>query len=349
MGVLNRRDVFTSKFPTALIIDSSNRAFFVPIKKVLGGNYFLVELEKQLYAFKLDGSRILTYRHKLSKTFNLYIYSTDHYLPISPNTNELSDILKTHNLPKINNHLLTFFRFLSLKETKKEDFTPHDVTEFVSKLKDDSDPVVQNLVTYLDSLGITQIVTPLRKISEFLESDLLTTDSKFLGNIVLTLTGLDYEHKKVTNTPITGKTPFVKFLAVMMGIGLVIGLLYFGYEQGVFDRLLDSVPSLDSSSNLLTGSGSESESELILQKYPDPLDLKIAIDNGEIDYDSLPQDIQNLIDGVELPDVISEPAPESTPEPAPESTPKNESTIPDEKSPNEEAISTIKETLRSFN
>ena len=45
----------------------------------------------------------------------------------------------------------------------------------------------------------------------------------------------------------------------------------------------------------------------IMEKYPTPESLKAAIDRGDVVYNTLPDDIKKLVDGVKV--VTSEPAP----------------------------------------
>ena len=71
MGVLHGRDIYSSKWITAEISDASNRVHYVPIKHTLG-DYFLADILGDVYAFKIDGSRILQYRETLVKTCLLY-------------------------------------------------------------------------------------------------------------------------------------------------------------------------------------------------------------------------------------------------------------------------------------
>ena len=70
MGVLHGRDLLSSKWITAIISDSSHRVHFVPIKHVIG-DYFITDIDGDVYAFKIDGRRILQYRESMVKTFRI--------------------------------------------------------------------------------------------------------------------------------------------------------------------------------------------------------------------------------------------------------------------------------------
>lgn len=239
MGVLTHKDIYSSKFITADITDSSHRVFYVPIKFVLG-DYFLAKIEGQLYCFRLLGERIFTYRHNLIKSFRKVYYNTEHYNPLSPaDMTELENILKENYLPNVDRNMHKTFKILGHKETK--DFKEHDLEALIEDLlkhKDEYPQEVNNMKVFLDNLGTKKIVSPVKKISEFIEGDLIATDPKFLGSVVNAVNLVETEHKKVTNTPITGKTPWMKMILIFMMIGMGAGLLYYGYSSGAFNQLI---------------------------------------------------------------------------------------------------------------
>ena len=87
MAIWNSKDFLSTKYTTAIIFDKGNRAFSVEIKNTID-DYFMVTISRQLYVFKLDGTRIYTWRHLGRKTCRFYLYTIDHYLPMSPNDNK---------------------------------------------------------------------------------------------------------------------------------------------------------------------------------------------------------------------------------------------------------------------
>ena len=147
------------------------------------------------------------------------------------------------------------------------------------------------------------IVTPVRKITDYLEGDLLATDPQFLGTTISSYQRTDVEHKKVTNYPVGAKSAWIKWIAIFALVGMIAAIIYIAYDQGVFDSLTGMFGSFQ-----LQGGGPSflqpnqpSASENIMSKYPTPEALKAAIDRGEVDYNSLPPDIKKLVDGVKLP------------------------------------------------
>jgi len=321
MGVLHGRDLFSPKWITAIISDSSNRVHFVPIKHVLG-DYFLTELDRQMYAFKIDGRRILQYREGGVRTVRILQYDIKHYLPLSSDSKELEIVLEANQLPKVDSMLAGIFKILGKKE--KEPFTPHKLTDLVAQISEynqsskvgaitpfEDNPYSKaalNMINYLDHLDVDQIVTPLRGVSEFINEDLVSTDPGFMGTVVAAYQRTDLEHKKVTNTPITSKQAWLKFMLIFMGIGLVGFVGYFAYENGWLD-------SMGGFTDVAGGIGKMSDSELIT-KYPDSASLKAAVDSGEISYDQLSPAAQKIYD--EAPDVLPPPPP---PEPVEEPEP----------------------------
>ena len=187
-------------------------------------------------------------------------------------------------------------------EDQKE-FTPHKLKDLIGKISKKEDQYaeqVKNITNFLESLNVDEIVTPVKRVSEFLEDDLMETDAKFLGTIVSTFQRTDIEHRKVTNTPLTGKIAWMKFMAVaiiMLGIGAVAWIMY---DSGTFESGF-TIPGFDSFSDSLTGAV-EDPIKKWTEKYT-PEELKAAIDRGEVDYDDLPKLLRDTVDSVKLPEV----------------------------------------------
>ena len=311
MGILNGRHVFTQKFITAIIIDESNRAFFVPVKNPIG-DYFLAKINNQTYAFKIN-HHIYTYRHTLAKSFQFTIYHTTHYEPIADLTDSIKQLCEITRTARMNKPFAHFIKFLSSREPtlkKGEDFKPHDlleVVEVLTKRKDsekDPSPELINLITFIQELPFNTIVTPVQPISDFIEDTLKATDPKFMGSIAAALTATDFEHRKTSNTPVNAKKPMMKL--IMVGILLSIGAVFLivAYQEGL---LTDLIPGGFTDGLSLDGFSPPeppSESDLLYQQYPDPLDLKRAVDNGDIPILSLPQDIQELLANIGDSEVI---------------------------------------------
>jgi len=302
MGILSHKDIFNAKWITAEITDASNRIWYVPIKNPLG-DYFLADIDNQIYCFKIDGARVKTYRHTLIKSFRILQYDTNHYLPVSAGDNKaLEDVLKKNSLPRVNLMLFNILKVLGKMENQDE-FTPHRLKDLISKISKKEDQYaeqVKNITNFLESLNVDEIVTPVKKVSEFLEDDLMETDAKFLGTIVSTFQRTDIEHRKVTNTPLTGKVAWMKFIAVAIVMMAIIAVAWILYDSGTFDSGF-SIPGFDPSS-LGFGEPVEDPLKVWTEKYT-PEELKAAIDRGEVNYDDLPKVIRDTVDSVKLPEV----------------------------------------------
>jgi len=296
MGVLSGKDIFNSKWITAVITDSSSRLFFVPIKKTLG-DYFVTELEGQEYVFKLDGSRLKTWRSTAAKSFRVLFYDTSHYAPIhAANNKELERILQLNSLKKVDYKLFNVFILLGHRE--KKDFTVHKLQELVDELTEEENEYaesVQNMKAYLDNLKVTEIVTPLRNISEFIEDDLITTDPKFLGTVISSYQRTDTEHKKITNSPVNAKIAWMKIIGIIAMIVAIVAVGYIVWSSGMLNNI---VPTFTTPGN---------SSDELMKKYPTPEALKAAVDRGEVDYNKLPPDMKRLVDNVKLPTVTPTP------------------------------------------
>ena len=295
MGVLHGRDLLSSKWITAIISDASHRVHFVPIKHVIG-DYFITDIDGDVYAFKIDGRRILQYRESMVKTFRILQYDITHHLPLSSESKELEIILELNKLPKVDGMLANIFKILGSKE--RGVFQSHKLSELIDRIsgykqteknelneKYARDAI--NMIQYLDHLDVREIVTPLKKISEFIQEDLIATDPKFMGTVVASYQRTDTEHKQVTNNHIATKQAWIKFLAIFMGIGLVAAVAFFVYDGGYLDSMMGgmSMPTMG-----------QLDATMIMNKYPDAESLRIAVDSGEVDYDKLSSVAQNIVD-----------------------------------------------------
>lgn len=309
MGVLHGRDLLSSKWITAVISDASNRVHFIPIKHTIG-DYFVCDIDEETYAFRIDGSRILQWRESMVKTFRIIQYDVSHYLPLTAKVKELEMILQANHLPKVDGMLASIFKILGAKE--KKPFEPHKLTDLVARIADyetkskvsgiqpdqNFSKQAMNMINYLDHLNIEEIVTPLKKVSEFIQDDLITTDPKFMGTVVSSYQRTDMEHKKVTNTPIKSKQAWMKFMLIFMGIGLVGFVGFYVYDSGMLEGGLGGfMPGMS------LGTIPDAE---IMASYPDAMSLKAAVESGAVDYNRLSPFAQNMVDTA--PDV--EPVPE---------------------------------------
>jgi hypothetical protein len=296
MGVLHGRDLLSPKWITAIISDASHRVHFVPIKHTIG-DYFITDIDGDVYAFKIDGRRILQYRESMVKTFRILQYDITHHLPLSSDGKELEIILELNKLPKVDGMLANIFKILGSKE--RDDFVSHKLSELIDKIQGYEKVQAQtelneryskeamNMINYLDHLDVREIVTPLKKVSEFIQEDLIATDPKFMGTVVSSYQRTDMEHKKVTNTPIASKQAWIKFVAIFMAIGMVGAIGYIVYDGGHLDSMLGgmSVPTLG-----------QIDDQTVMSKYPDAESLRIAVDSGEVDYDKLSSVAQSIVD-----------------------------------------------------
>lgn len=296
MGVLHGRDMLSPKWITAIISDASHRVHFVAIKHTIG-DYFITDIDGDVYAFKIDGRRILQYRESMVKTFRILQYDISHYLPLSSESKELEIILELNSLPKVDGMLANIFKILGAKE--RDDFVSHKLSELIDRihgyekvearneLNERYSKEAMNMINYLDHLNIKEIVTPLKKVSEFIQEDLIATDPKFMGTVVASYQRTDMEHKKVTNTPIASKQAWLKFMVIFMGIGMVGAIGFVIYDGGYLDQMMGgmSVPTLGQIGD-----------DVIMSKYPDAESLRVAVDNGDVNYDKLSSVAQSIVD-----------------------------------------------------
>lgn len=308
MGVLSGKDIFSSKWVTAVIFDSGGNAHFIPIKNVLG-DYFVTDINKKIYVFEIVDSRIKTYRQTLVRSFRFFVYDTTHSRPISPENNqELDDVLRKNNLPKMNMTLFNILKALGRKE--KKDFTPFELKGLIEEVSNNQGQYSEqalNLINYLKNLNINQIVTPVKAVTEFIEDDLLATKPGFLGDILSVFQRADVENKKITNTPITGKIAWMKWLLII-GFIVIIGLIiYIANENGWFDPILNAGDAFKGIQGINFGGPPGSTDADFAAKYPTPEAAKAALDRGELHESQIPPSMRELVKNVKTPEAIPTP------------------------------------------
>ena len=305
------RTIFSSKYTTAVISDSSNKIYLVPIKHTIG-DYFVTELNKTTHVFKIVGSQIKHFHGWKKNVFSLIFYDTRHYKPLNPKSDELEKVLKENSLPKVNSTLAKVFKALGSQE--KKDFEKHTITELIKQLNDlkqnkqkqsaaikrgyDYDDKSANVINFLKSLGTEEIVTPLKSISEYIQDDLITTEPAFMGSIISNYQRVDVEHKIISNAASLGKISWVRIalFATLIGAAVMIGVLM--YDMGMFSsgsNPLDNFFGISSSG----GAGLNLSDDAAVQRaYPTPESLKSAIDSGAVDYNKLSPNIRGMIDSL---------------------------------------------------
>lgn len=296
MGIFSSKDVYSAKYTTA-DIQSTDRVWFVPVKYLIG-NLFITELDGLLYCFEMDGTRIKTYRHLGIKSFRKIYYTIEHNHPINAGkVKELEIILKKNSLPNVSNNLFNVFKNLKNKEKNlkpDESFTPHIISKMIEEIEkrpNRNPEIADNLKQFCENLGTEEIVTPIKPITEFLEHDFKATNPQYMGNVMNAANLNDKMRKKITNMPETGKTPWLKMMAILMLVGIVGGLAYYAYSSGAFSHMIPQI-----------GGTAAPTQKTIMEQYPDPIKLKQAIIDGKVKYNDLPPDVQKMVDSTKIPE-----------------------------------------------
>src|SRR3989304_2717644 len=303
MGVFHSVESITFYTEDRTFLAGSNKSYFERIKYSLG-DYFPVVINNLLYVFKIDGSRILTYRETLSKAFRVLIYTTSHFLPVSAEQKELELVLHNNNLPRVEGNLYSIMKILGKKE--KDPFQPHNIKELLEEVaakEDEYSVETRNLITFLDHLKVDMIVTPVRRLSDFLDGELLETDPKFYGTVTALQERADKGNKMITNAPMGPKIAWMKWIAVMALVGLVLAVVYMAYDNGWFDPIMNAGDAFKGF-NLQPGTGSDAE---FAQKYPTPEAAKAALDRGELHESQIPPAMRELVKNVKTPEAIPTP------------------------------------------
>jgi len=363
MAILNGRDLLSAKYTTAEISDANDQVHYVPIKNMIG-DYFVAELNGQLFAFTMKGARILTHRKTATKSFRVVQFDTSHYSSIKPETKALEIVLKKNALHPVDRMLHdvlrvlgrrekeTFGKFLvgnqsfdteveandyldSLNDEDKKittvDEDGHEVTEML-KVKWDVHDIddlirifrskegefpkqVQQMKQYLDELDVKQVVTPVRKITDFIQKDLIATSPSYLGGLLLNYHRVNGELRKLTNSPEKPTGSFMKIAVIGLIIGMGVFAVAFMANEGYFDGVMEFTDNLGTIQEGFKGIPSPTQGiqrggataggaidysdDGIMASYPEPCKLKEDVNNGIVDYNKLSTFVQDMVDDLE--------------------------------------------------
>ena len=337
MGVFGHNDLFSRKYTTAVIRDSQDRGYFIHLKTDLDG-YFITKLNNTFYAFSLDNARYITHRNFGIKTFKWVDFDTTHYLPIQfDKLEELKLFLVKNSLPRMNMLQHIMIKTLGRKERKKEmesqrttkaslkakraegktdeviakEITIHDVNVLLQELaqrQTEFPEETANLINYIQGLDIDHIVTPCRKISEYIEDDLIATKPSFLGELIPRLSRLQGKHSEITNLPYGTKSAWMMKVMILGFVVVGIAMIAWMADAGYFNEITKLVPDTSQFKGVgdaFSGGGSSSSvvdkcSDQYLQDNYSPEQLKAALDNGSVTCKLSPT-LQSSVDGASLP------------------------------------------------
>jgi hypothetical protein len=219
--------------------------------------------------------------------------------------------LEKNNLPKVNRLTHNILRVLAKRE--KKEFSPHSIEDLIAQFGEQEGKFpdeVRNIKNFLEELDIDHIDTPVRKVTDFIQEDLVATSPSFLGEFIPRYQRLDAEHRKITNSPIKGRSGILKIAVIaILAVLIVVGVAY-ANEKGAFDGVLSftdnigaigegfkGIPSpTQGFQNPVTG-GVDYSDDSIMKRYT-PEQLRDAINDGSIDYNKLSGNMKTMVDSL---------------------------------------------------
>jgi|TARA_R110002126_G_scaffold1880_1_gene11192 hypothetical protein len=169
---------------------------------------------------------------------------------------------------------------------------------------------VREIKKYLSELDVRHIVTPLRRITDFIHDDLISTSPSFLGEAIARFQRLDGTLRSVTNVPVKPKTNISKYLMVALVIGIAIAGVYGLSASGALDGVFDFVDNLGTIQEGFkdTGLGSigtiqrsntggiDYSDATLMAKYPDCHAMTTDINAGLLDVNKLSTTMQGFVE-----------------------------------------------------
>ena len=288
MGVIHGRDLLSSKWPTAIVIDSVGAAHFFPIKNPIGDFFFAI-VNNELYCFNTR-TQPFSWRQTMARTFSFYVYFTDNYNPVTSELKGLEQIIVRNELPRLNMLFYKAMKHLVKKEKRKfEALEKKLLIEDLSKHKDANKErfaEYQSVIEYLEELPFDKIVTPVKRVTEWIDQTILAPDPAIMGAIKTSLELALNQNKEINHVEIKAKKGWAKIILMMCVIGMGIAIAWFVYDGGYLENL--------------GGSFGAVSDEQIKTKYPTCEALTNAVTTGEIKYDSLSKGSQAVYDSCKV-------------------------------------------------
>lgn len=311
MGGIKNRDLFSTKFLNA-IVNAGQRFFVLHVKQYLGNNFFLAKIERKYYLFKIDPARIKLYHHFGVQNVAKIDYELSNYNPIDEKQiADLENILNANSLSKVDRKMFKLFDILGRREKLNEDGTlkdPHKLDELLAEAKkyQGDDEAVLEIIEYMRHLDVKQIVTPVKRLSEFLYKDLKEPDPGFADQLLNRSIATDKENKRMTNIPVDGKSPLLKIVIILMLVGLIVGVIIYGFQTGQFH-----IPTIGGNfgggavqtftppgSSVPVVSGPLGPTTPVSQwaaAYPTPQSLESAVNSHQIACTQLPKEVKDMV------------------------------------------------------
>lgn len=288
MGVLHGRDLLSTKWPTAIIIDSVGAAHFFPIKNPIGDFFFAV-VNNEIYAFNTR-EQPFSWRQSMAKTFAFYVFFTDNYNPVTKELKELDTVLERNDIRKFSMMWYKVLKMFARGEKRK--FEAMEKLVLIEALSKDmkSNPKrhadYEELIDFLKDQPLDKIITPVRRCTDYLDETFLAPDPAIFGAIKTSLKMLLNENREVNHVEIKAKKGWMKIILLMCVIGMGVAIAWFIYDGGYLDNLGASIgPSFGGMSD-----------QQIMSNYPNCESLHAGVDSGKLKYDSLSPAVKKIYD-----------------------------------------------------
>jgi hypothetical protein len=226
----------------------------------------------------------------MARTFAFYVYFTDNYNPVTKELKELDTVLERNDIRKFS---MMWYKILKqFARGEKRKFEAMEKLKLIEALSKDlkSNPKryadYEDLIDFLKDQPLENIVTPVRRVTDYLDETFLAPDPAVFGAIKTSLKMLLNENREVNHVEIKAKKGWMKIalLFAVIGMGAMIG--WFVYDGGYLDDLGSS----------FGGSFGGPNDEQIMSKYPSCASLKSAVSGGSLDYNSLSAKVKAIFD-----------------------------------------------------
>ena len=331
---------------TALIVDGP-LIHQVPIMNLTSSGMWTATIHGVTFTYVYDRSKITTLRTGENKTKRVIIYDIKDAAPTGHAAVEVERHMDTLGITtRLDKEWIEFLRATSMAASRKDNF--------VQRMTDHIDSQTDTRMTVAHKARFRDVI---QKIESEKLHDTVITLSELLDHRIISPTTDDYSGlipsieshpkaviKKIKNQPYRAKNDWTNLAAIILAFVLLGGVtVWLLGEYGIINKMSFTISTIPA----------ECSAETLTNRYPDLVDLAVAIQTREVMCEKLPPIITSQLDSLTNDDkelikwIINNPSePQPSIMPAPEDMTIDDVTITPEEAARQQAEQEAAEQAR---
>ena len=287
---------------TALITNGAN-IYQIPIKTWASSGIFIAKIGKLTRGFLYDRSAVTTLRAERGPPKQVIQYDIADAMPLGTDATEMAKYMAEIGISDVilDVETIDFLRAITLANTKDgPDTFIKSMENYITSMPE-TDATLTHREKFRDitrHVAENTLYKPVQRLSNILDRRIVSPDAKPYTGLIPTISDREPQDipsiKNVEYTAIKNWTIVAGVIILMVFLPILFYMLYdMGYLV-FFERLIPQ----EGVSSLMQAMDPCSEAVLI-QQYPDIVDLAVALEKRELHCDLLPSRLQVQLDNLE--------------------------------------------------